>query len=1137
MACGLIVPARGGLVWRLVLAVALALALLGGVAPAPAAAAMIEVRSGADGGGSCPGADCTLRQALAVANDGDTITFAPAVTEVTLTTAELVVDASVTIQGSGTGGVRVARSAVGGTPRFRVFHISGGAVVTLRGLTVANGDVDGDGGGILVEGGGLTVEAGVVADNTARAAPNSSTVRGGGIAALNAPVTLTNSTVSGNKASVTSSGEGTYFSGSAYGGGVYTSASGDNTTVDASVTLTDSTVSGNEARVVGPADSFYGNAYGGGVYTAANGTDGVYNGGVTLARTTVSGNIARAEGAATQSFGGSAYGGGVYAYGGGIGVQASAPVALTDSVVEGNEARVASTGASSYFSGYAYGGGVYAVVNGIDAVLNGGVTLARTTVSGNAARAEGAATESFSGSAYGGGVYAAGGGIGGQASAPVALTGSAVEGNEARVASTGAGSYFNGYAYGGGLYAVVIGIDMVLNGGVTLARTTVSGNAARAEGAASQSFNGSAYGGGVHAHGGVELTDSAVDSNEASLASTGAGSYFSGSAYGGGVYASSAALLRSTVSGNAARAEGAATQSFSGYAYGGGVNAHGGVTLDHATLADNTASHPTSAAGQQLYLNGSGSAARSVFAHSNPALAGGYIAGGTFTSQGHNVSQHPLPGAVGSDLTGTDPRIAPLGDYGGPTRTRALLVGSPAIGHVPASGAGCAAADQRGVARPQPGDGACDAGAFESRGFTLAVAGGDGQSAAINTAFAAPLQARVVPGDQGVPVQGIAVSFAGPASGAGIQGAPLSATTDATGLASVTPTANGTVGGPYTVTATAAGVGGSAAFSLTNTAIPTTLVADAATGVYSGTTTLRAALTATSGGTGIAGKTIVFTVNGAAVCGGGGQPACPTTDSGGVATLATVSLAGVGAGSYPAGVGASFAGDATHATASDTAALTVNKAAAALTQVQGVTTYGDATGSLTATLRRTNGDGGPVVGATVVFAVNGVPVGGATTNAQGVATLPAAALPAGLNAGSYGTALGASFAGDANHLAASASGPLRVARKVLWVKAQDRTVGLRQPNPPTAPPVGCVAQQTATRACWLELANGSTFVNGDDWGDLSLAQLRFTYNRNPPATNASERVGTTYRITAFGVTSQNYDIRYQPGTLTVVAAP
>jgi hypothetical protein len=58
--------------------------------------------------------------------------------------------------------------------------------------------------------------------------------------------------------------------------------------------------------------------------------------------------------------------------------------------------------------------------------------------------------------------------------------------------------------------------------------------------------------------------------------------------------------------------------------------------------------------------------------------------------------------------------VGPLADNGGPTRTHALLAGSPAIeGAVQA----CATAlvDQRYVARPQGN--ACDIGAFEFTGF------------------------------------------------------------------------------------------------------------------------------------------------------------------------------------------------------------------------------------------------------------------------------------------------------------------------------------------------------------------------------------------------------------------------------------
>jgi hypothetical protein len=118
----------------------------------------------------------------------------------------------------------------------------------------------------------------------------------------------------------------------------------------------------------------------------------------------------------------------------------------------------------------------------------------------------------------------------------------------------------------------------------------------------------------------------------------------------------------------------------------------------------------------------------------------------------------------------------------------------------------------------------------------------------------------------------------------------------------------------------------------------------------------------------------------------------------------------------------------------------------------------------------------------------------------------------------------ASYTGNNCFIADQENGTLRVRRKVLWVKPMNREVGLQQPNPPTTP----------TAACWLQLADGSSFAYGQSWSALNLTQLRFTYNRNPPVANASEFVGKTYIITAIGVISSNYDIRYQEATLTVV---
>jgi hypothetical protein len=107
---------------------------------------------------------------------------------------------------------------------------------------------------------------------------------------------------------------------------------------------------------------------------------------------------------------------------------------------------------------------------------------------------------------------------------------------------------------------------------------------------------------------------------------------------------------------------------------------------------------------------------------------------------------------------------------------------------------------------------------------SIAATSGSGQSATVNTAFAAPLVATVTTG--GSPTSGATVTFTAPASGASgtfANGTTTDTeTTNASGVAtSTTFTANGTAGGPYTVTATVPGVATPANFSLTNTNVVT----------------------------------------------------------------------------------------------------------------------------------------------------------------------------------------------------------------------------------------------------------------------------------------------------------------------------
>jgi hypothetical protein len=111
---------------------------------------------------------------------------------------------------------------------------------------------------------------------------------------------------------------------------------------------------------------------------------------------------------------------------------------------------------------------------------------------------------------------------------------------------------------------------------------------------------------------------------------------------------------------------------------------------------------------------------------------------------------------------------------------------------------------------------------------TITTTGGTPQSTSINSAFAAPLALQVI-GDDGYPVSGATMFFTVPGSGASatFAGGVNTSVTNGAGVAtSAIPSANGTVGGPYSVMATVQSCGtypgcpGSAAaanFSLTNT--------------------------------------------------------------------------------------------------------------------------------------------------------------------------------------------------------------------------------------------------------------------------------------------------------------------------------
>jgi uncharacterized repeat protein (TIGR01451 family)/CSLREA domain-containing protein len=462
-----------------------------------------------------------------------------------------------------------------------------------------------------------------------------------------------------------------------HGGGIYNAGT---------LTLTDSTVSGNNAYLGG-------GIYNAGTLTLVNSTvrgstaeqgGGIYNdaGSVQLTSSTVEDNMALSDG------------GGIANVGAGVG-----GVTLADSIVSGNVAT--------------YGGGIHnagaltlgnSFVRGNEASSGGGglynagaLTLTEGTVSDNGI------SSTIASNGHGGGIYNA-------ITGTLTLTGSTVSDNTVLNAAHD--------SYGGGIYNA---------GTLTLTDSAVSGN---------NTYGDHCHGGGIHNEGTLTLNDSTVSDNHASAI----GSYGDG----GGIHSvggsSSVTLNSSTVSGNSSNGGGSG---------GGFWNSNGSrMVLNNSTVTLNNSSNKggginntitstltldNSTIGSYNFASGSGGGLWNdmggTVVWKNSIIAGNRAnAGGpdcyntaTLTSLNYNLmgdDSDCLFAPQAGDQVGVDPLLGPLQDNGGPTETRALLSGSPAIDAIPIGS--CTdhqgtsiTADQRGVARPQGS--ACDVGAYEAR--------------------------------------------------------------------------------------------------------------------------------------------------------------------------------------------------------------------------------------------------------------------------------------------------------------------------------------------------------------------------------------------------------------------------------------
>jgi VCBS repeat-containing protein/predicted outer membrane repeat protein len=139
--------------------------------------------------------------------------------------------------------------------------------------------------------------------------------------------------------------------------------------------------------------------------------------------------------------------------------------------------------------------------------------------------------------------------------------------------------------------------------------------------------------------------------------------------------------------------------------FGGGISNYQSLTVNACTFAGNSALY-----GGGIYASNNITSLANTIVALNTATNGPDIYG-TASSQGHNLigNSSGANGLIGSDLVNVNPQLGTLANNGGPTQTRALLAGSPAIDA--ANTATAPATDQRGVSRPQGSQ--SDIGAYE----------------------------------------------------------------------------------------------------------------------------------------------------------------------------------------------------------------------------------------------------------------------------------------------------------------------------------------------------------------------------------------------------------------------------------------
>jgi CSLREA domain-containing protein len=308
-------------------------------------------------------------------------------------------------------------------------------------------------------------------------------------------------------------------------------------------------------------------------------------------------------------------------------------------------------------------------------LFNDGGVVELTRITQCNGRAEPAA-----GSGYGGAIYNMGGGT-------VTITRSRLQNNVAA----------GGIGYGGGIF------NTSTASRVNLIDSSISASRA-------VSSIGSGYGGGIL------NTSGAAMHIEGSLISFNWVEKAGGLALAGGIYnlgsSSLMTITNSTISGNQAPDSG-----------GGVYNSAATLSMQYVTLSHNTADSDADGVGEGggIYNTGGGTVnlQNTIIAANSDASPGTQYAdcAGVLNSGDYNLIQDTtgctLIGPASHTITGQPANLDSLKSNGGPTASRALLAGSPAINAgLCVAGIGV---DQRGLLRPGLGDPRCDIGAYEAK--------------------------------------------------------------------------------------------------------------------------------------------------------------------------------------------------------------------------------------------------------------------------------------------------------------------------------------------------------------------------------------------------------------------------------------